>query len=74
MPDVNFGICRHSFGLHDHKISALAHNARDVHRQDDRRWQQAVEDGHVAVHCGVELNNHKNLLYGSLTSLVLIQF
>ena len=74
MPDVNFGMFRHSFGLHNHEISALAHGARDVHRQDDRRWLQAVEDGHMAFHCGVELNNHKNLRYLSLTSLVLIQF
>ena len=74
MSDVNFGMCGHSFGLHNHEISALAHGTRDVHRQDDRRWLQGVEGDHMAIHCGVELNNHKNLRCLSLTSLVLIQF
>ena len=41
--DVNFGMCGHSFGLHNHEISALAYGVRDVQRQVDFRWLEAVE-------------------------------
>ena len=43
MSDVNFGMCGHSFGLHNHEISALAYGVRDVQRQVDFRWLEAVE-------------------------------